>query len=110
MKYFLLLSLLISFTFASEQPTKKRQRQLHLDDLDLRKEIFMKEFYKEYSFELLQQIPVKSVVVQRAFGSLLSQGMQKYCRIAVHWDAAQNGPLKPFDEFSLSELESFSVN
>lgn len=75
---------------------------------NLQKEIFMRSFYKEYSFELIQQIPAKDPINQKVFSSLITQGMQKYCKLAVKWDADKDGELKPFDEFSLSELESIS--
>ncbi|CAN5178343.1 hypothetical protein BH09DEP1_BH09DEP1_4380 [soil metagenome] len=65
----------------------------------------MRARYKDYSFELLQQIPAKDPINQKVFDSLLTQGMQKYCKLAVNWDEEANGPLKPFDEYSLSELE-----
>lgn len=108
MKYFLLLTLLISSTYTAEKKTKKRKFQL--DNVNLEKEIFMRSYYKEHSFELLKQISERSVANKYIFDSLVAQGMQKYCKLAVQWDADKDGELKPFYEFSLSELESIQVD
>lgn len=103
MKYFLLLSLPISSAYASEKTTKKRK--LPLDNVNLEKEIFLRSYFRDHSFELLKQISTRSCANKYIFDSLIAQGMQKYYKLVTH-----EKRLKPFDEYSLSELESIKVN
>lgn len=102
MKYFLLLSLIIFYGSISQGMKRKLLSRYE----NLEREIFMRKLYRDYSFDLLQQIPVKNPINQKVFDSLLAQGMQKYCRLPSNWNQEQNGLLKPFDEYSLSELEN----
>lgn len=103
MKCILIFSLfIILFSFHCQAMKRKLLSRYE----NLQKEIFMKKFYRDYSFELIKQIPAKDPINQKVFDTLLAQGMQKYCRLAVDWNAQKNGELKSFEEYSLSELES----
>lgn len=96
MKYFLLLSLC---AFFGSSHTMKRKLLSRHENLE--REIFMRAFYRDYSFGLIQQIPIKNPINQKVFEWLITQGRKKYTALAL-----KNYALEPFDEYSLSELES----
>lgn len=107
MKYFLILSL---FTcYCSSFTMKKKLLSRHEN---LEREIFMNAIYREYSFEILEKMldSVTHPVNQKVLQSLLAKGMQNYCKLNAYQNTTKNEPLKPFREYSLSELESIQVN
>ncbi|GMU19725.1 MAG: hypothetical protein AMXMBFR12_09170 [Candidatus Babeliales bacterium] len=64
----------------------------------------MRAFYRDYSFGLIQQIPIKNPINQKVFEWLITQGRKKYTALAL-----KNYALEPFDEYSERELESIFV-
>lgn len=96
MKYFLIFSLC---------STHSMKRKLLSRYENLQREIFIRAFYRDYSFGLMQQIPAKNPITQKVFEALLAQGQQKYAELAL-----KNHELEPFHNYSLSELESITVN
>lgn len=107
MRNCLLLSIIISLNCVSCMVSMKRS--CPVDCHDLRKEIFIKQFYRDYSFGLLIQISSKNPVRQNAFAALIAQGHQKYIAFATNWDPQTNGTLKPFSDCSLCDLEDGST-
>ena len=96
MKYFLILSLFFYGSISLAMAQKKLSAHENL-----RREIFMTQLYRGYSFGIIQQLEVTHPVNQKVMASLLAQGQQKYAALVF-----QNKELEPFDTYSLSELES----
>lgn len=96
MKYFLILSIcLVCRSYSMKISTHE----------NLQREIFIRAFYRDYSFGLIEQIPAKNPITKKVFDGLLAQGKQKYAELAL-----KNHKLEPFHSYSLSELESIKVN
>lgn len=104
MKSILLLYIITFLNCASSLQCMKRTRPV--DQCDLRKEIFIKQYYKDYSFGLLQQISSEDPLKHQAFTTLIMQGHQKYIAFALNWRPEINGTLKPFSDCSISDLEN----
>lgn len=82
MKYFLILSICI-FSGSSSAMKKKWLGQHE----NLQREIFIRAFYRDYSFELINQIAaqVTHPITQKVLNFLLVQGRQKYGNLSNQW-------------------------
>jgi hypothetical protein len=72
---------------------------------NLQREIFIRAFYRDYSFGLIEQITAQNPITKKVLEGLLVQGQQRYAELAL-----KNHKLEPFHNYSLSELESIKVN
>lgn len=72
---------------------------------NLQREIFIRQFYRDYSFGLLQQIEPKDPISRKTINSLIIQGQQKYAALCL-----TKNEVESFEQYSLSELESIKVN
>lgn len=91
----------LCFAFSSYGMKKKLLSQYE----NLQREIFIRQFYKDYSFGLLQQIEPKDPLSHKTIKSLIIQGQQKYAALCL-----KQSELESFDQYSLSELERMVLN
>lgn len=104
MKYFLLFCLTILFENTCHAMEQARLSQHE----NLEREIFIRNFYKDYQFgylQILQKTTAKNPLKQKVFASLIARGRRKYAILKSHINN-----LEDFDEYSLTELENIKVN
>jgi hypothetical protein len=70
---------------------------------NLEREIFIRAFYRDYSFGLIEQISAQNPITKKVLEALMAQGQRKYAELTLkHYELA------PFHNYSLSELESIN--